>query len=411
MTNEVKVYTREDQKKALQSALYYFCNQQPFIGALLQELVIKYTPSVPTAGITYNKEQDQFEVYLNPTFFCEKTTEERVAILHHEILHMTNKHLFRLPFLTAKEEDRQLYNIAGDMSINQYIPNLPKGCVDVKDWKQEVPGKTKKDKPTEQPFPLLKSMEEYYELLKDNKKANEKNHQGYKPFDQHDWDQLDEETKKKMLAEAKKVLKRTIEKTSNTYSSVPDSIKDLLEEIETLSASLNYKQILKQVLKRTVSATDRESTWKRPNKRYGLAAPGTKIGMLPKLCMLADTSGSISHKELNEFLDIISNFLKVGARECTLCLWNTSVYLKKKYKLRDKVEADEVESGGTSIECVLTEIKKTNPNLAIVLTDGYYENSKIEITSEVLFIISKGGNVNHPLKHLGKTILLDNIKD
>lgn len=400
-----------NQAKALQSALYYLCNQQPFYGALLQELVIKYTPGVPTAGISFNKDMDQFEIYLNPEFFCNLTTEQRVAVMHHEILHFTNKHLFRLPFLTAKEEDRQLYNMAGDMSINQYIPNLPEGCIDVKDWKQEKPGKTAKDKPTEEPFPTFQSMETYYELLKNNKKANQKNFEGYKEFDSHDWEQLDEETKKKMLEEAKKVLKRTIEKTSQTHSSVPDSIKDLLQEIETLTSSLNYKQILKQVLKRTVSATDRESTWKRPNKRYGIASPGTKIGMLPKLNFYIDTSGSISHSELNGFLDIMSNFLKVGSRECTLVLWHTAIYYKKKYKLKSQLEQDQVESGGTAINCVLSDIKKSNPNLSIILTDGYYDSSNIKPTSEVLFIISKGGSQNHPLKHIGKTILLEGITD
>lgn len=399
------------EAQALQSSLYYLCIQQPFFGALLQEIVIKYTPRVPTAGISFNKNLDQFEIYLNPEFFCALPVEQRIDVLHHEILHFTNKHLFRLPFLTATEEDKQLYNMAGDMSINQYLPNLPEGVINVKDWKQEVPGKTPKAKPTEVPFPTFQSMEVYYELLKNNKNANQKQFEGYKEFDVHDWETLDEETKNKMLEEAKKVLKRTIEKTAHTHSAVPESIKDLLQEIETLTSALNYKQILKQVLKRTVSATDRESTWKRPNKRYGIAAPGTKIGMLPRLGMFLDTSGSISHTELNQFLDVVSGFLKVGSRECTLSLWHTSLYEKRKFKLKDNLKQEEIESGGTAINCVLADIKKSKYDLSIICTDGYFESSSIIPTSEVLFVISKGGNKNHPLAHIGKTVMLEGLLD
>lgn len=402
--------SNDDQQKALQSALYYLCSSQPFYGSLLQELTLRYTSHVPTAGITFDKTQTQFEVLLNPEFFCTLDLDQRVAVLHHEILHFTNQHLFRLPFLTSSEEERSLYNIAGDMSINQYIPNLPAGVVDVKDWFEESPGKTKKDPPVKTPFPTLQSMETYYELLKNNKDANKKNFKEHKPFDVHDWEALDSETKSKMLEETKKILNRTIEKTSYSHSTVPNSIKDLLEEIEVLGSAINYKQILKQVIKRNVSATDRTSTWNRPNKRYGVAAPGTKIGMLPKLSMYCDTSGSISHTELNEFLNIVDGFLGTGVRECTLVLWHTGIYYKKKYRISQTLTKQEIESGGTAIDCVLGDIKKHSPNLSIILTDGHYDSSTITPTSEILWIISRGGNMNHPLKKLGKTITLEGLK-
>jgi predicted metal-dependent peptidase len=402
-TNKI---SEQDKQRAIQSAIYYLTSSQPFYGGLLQELVMKFTNRVPTAGITFNKNMNQYEIHINPDFFCNLSTNQRVAVLHHEILHFTNKHLFRLPFLSASEEDRSLYNMAGDMAINQYITDLPEGCIDVKDWNCEVG-----NPPTLEGFPKLQSMETYYELLKDNQKNNKEQHNKYKPFDEHDWEKLDEDTKQKMLEEARKVLNRTIEKTSFSHTSIPDSIKDLLSEIEVMSAKINYKQILKQVIKRKVSASDRENTWKRPNKRYGIAAPGTRVGMLPKLSMFVDTSGSISHIEMNQFLDIISGFLKAGSRECQLILWHTSIYSKKKFRLMDKVVDKEIESGGTDINCVLQEIKISNPNLSIILTDGYYESSSIKPDSEIIWVISKGGNIDHPLKNLGKTVLLEGINN
>lgn len=449
-----KIISEEEKKKTLQRTIFYFTDKEPFYGSLLQEITTKYSTQIPTAGITYNLKEKQYEVYVNPHFFCKRLNhDERVAVFHHEIMHFTNKHLFRLPF-TDKDipnQEKQIYNIAGDMAINQYIQGLPSGCSNCKnvqiksqeEWEklhsteeliEKCPGKGidvkewKLDDGKE--FPLFQTMEQYYELIKSEKKKQDENNDdkkkgkgsgskgnvpeklsGFKSLDEHFWDSLDEETKKEMLSEAKKLLTRTIEKTSFSHSVVPDSIKDLLQEIDGLITGLNYKQLLKSVIKKTVSCIDRENTWKKPNKRYGAYSPGTKVGALPNLSMFIDTSGSISHKELNDFLKIMANFLKVGTRQCWLGLWHTELYYKKKYKLNAKINKEEVQSGGTNITSALEDIKKSNPNLAIILTDGYYEASSVKPTCEIIFIISSGGNQEHPMKHLGKTILLDKIKD
>jgi predicted metal-dependent peptidase len=417
-----KKYSETDKKNALQNAIYKLTLSEAFYGNLLQELTIKYTMQVPTAGITFNQKASQYEVYIYPQFFLSLTNEQRVATFQHEVLHFTNKHLFRLPFLDANiaDEDKKLYNIAGDMAINQFIRDLPKGCVDVAQWKLDDGSA----------FPTFQNMETYNELIKSEKQKQKKNgkDQGegkggdktkgnvneqmdkYREFDKHMWDSLDEETKKKMLEEAKKLIKRTVEKTSYSHSIVPDSVKDLLDEIDKLSFGINYKQILKAVLKRTVCSSDREGTWKRPNKRYGVYSPGTRVGNLPNLSMFVDTSGSISVNEMNEFFNIISGFLKVGSRHCFLGLWHTALYYKKKFKLNGQLMKEDLQSGGTDITPAMLDIKKTNPNLAIILTDGYFGECNVKITSEIIFIISKGGNKDHPLKHVGKTILLEHLK-
>lgn len=396
--------TELDKKKALESALYYFSQQQEFIGGLLQQFTMKYSNQVPTAGITFDKKQSEFLIYFNPEFFCGLSNPERVAVLHHEILHFVNRHLFRLPFLAASQDERTLYNIAGDMAINQYIKDLPVGCVDVKDWKHTINNKLEL-------FPTFKSMEEYYELIKNNQKENEDKLKGYKPFDSHDWEALDEETKQQMLDEAKKIIKRTIEKTQFGHNRVPKEISDLLQEIETLAAGINCKQILKNAIKKSVSCVERQATWKRPNRRYGVVSPGSIVGNLPVCAFFNDSSGSISVTEQNTYLRIMDDFLAVGSRKCTLGFWHTNLYYKKPYRRGQEILSDALQSGGTDVTCVLEEIKKNKPDLSLILTDGFFDKSNVEPEGEILWIISKGGNKDHPMKHLGKTILLDNLKD
>lgn len=453
-----------DVTKELQRCLYEIIKTSPFIGSLLQEMTFKFdNHTVPTAGVTFNNKTAKFELLVNTDFFMGKAkdpdgnpiitdSKQRTAILTHEILHFLHNHLFRFQQMEVKGENRMFWNIAADMAINQYIPNLPKGCIKVEDFKTA-------DK---KPFPKLKSMEEYYDLIQKNRegdktkgedlvdqKGNPKNDshgnqmvdkngnpyqnpdgsamQGtgnegsnkdildkYQPFDEHDWDGLSEEEKERMIREMKNVLQRTIEKTSYSHSTVPGSVADLIKEIDAHLQKFNYKAILKQAIKKTALAQDRESSWKRTSKRYEEKAPGTTVSRMPKLNMYVDTSGSISYKELNAFLDIIDGFLKQGTKTCSLALWHTEIYYNKKYRLKTRLKEKEIKGGGTDPDPVLDLIGKDRPELSIILTDGYYSPYRGRMNKlkglDVIWIISENGDTNHPNKSIGKTIPMRGIK-
>lgn len=447
--------------KEIQSCLYKIVRENKFLGGLLQEMTFKFdNTSVPSAAICFNQKTAKFELLVNTDFFMGitkgqdglpivKNADERVAVLSHEILHFLHNHLFRFSQMDVKMEDRKYWNIAADMSINQFIPNLPNGTIKVDDFKTSD-GKE---------FPKFKSMEFYHELIDKNREkqntkgkdltdpsgkpmkdsngndivdkdgkpfqnpdgtpmkgtgnegSNKNQLDKYKEFDEHDWDALAEEDKERMLREMKNVLTRTIEKTSYTHSSIPGNVQDFLKEIETQLQKFNYKSILKGAIKKTAMAQDRESSWKRTNKRYGNYAPGTSISKIPKLNMYVDTSGSISYKELNEFLDVIDGFLKQGTKTCTLALWNTDIYYNKKYKVNSRITEKEIMSGGTDPDPVLEHISKVKPELSIILTDGFYDRTRVNIkTKDIIWIISEGGQIQHPNAHLGKTIPMKGIK-
>ncbi len=412
-------------EELLQSCIYQIVRDNPFIGGLLQELTFKFNNSIPTAAIGFNKTTQKYELLFNLEFFKKHDKTARIAILTHEILHFLHKHLFRWQLMDVKMEDRFLWNIAADMAINQYIKGLPEGGIDVKDYKLK----------DGTPFPKFLTMEQYYDLIQQNrdqeqkgKPQKEKDENGepkmgtgnegpnkeqldkYEPFDEHNWDELSDEEKERMAREAEKLVKRTIEKTAYSSSNVPGYVNDFLTELETFLRKLNYKAILRAAIKKTVMSQDREHSWKRPNKRYGEFAPGTSLSRVPRINMYVDTSGSISHTELNEFLDVIDNFLKAGSKECRLVLWHTQPYYNKKYKLKQRVKIHDLQSGGTDADPTLELIKKSNPDLSIILTDGYFSPTSIKLTNDLIWIISKGGNKEHPNKKLGKTIPLEAIK-
>lgn len=426
---KLQVVTQQRKKECLESALFELGLDSPFYASMLQELNISYNMMVPTAGIYYDKKREEFNIALNPYYFTSLEKKERAAILFHEILHFSHKHLLRAP-KELTQDQQKLHNIAMDMAINQMIKNLPEGAVRVKDFKfKDTNGNT-------HPYPVFRTYEEYHQLLemdveqqKDgddgdqgegNKfgkmriKAGSPNKdvlEGYAPMDSHDlWEGMTEEEKQDMMKEMAKVVQRTVEKSSYGHTIVPDNIKDLLEELNNRIKGIDYKRILKEAIKKTVAVQDRKPTWKRPNKRYGVYAPGTKTGDLPHVTILIDSSGSISYNELDEGLKLVDGFLKVGAKKCTLGFWHTEMYHTEKFKYKQGLVKDNLQSGGTDINCVMEYIEKTKPDLTIVFTDGCYSQSPLTAKgNQIIWIITSGGDENHPQKHVGKTLKLENL--
>ena len=149
LENTLPTLTSEDKKRNLESTLYQFSKEMPFFAAFMQEINISHDEQLPTAAIGYDKKQNEFRVMINPYFFADKTPEQRVAILYHEVLHFTHGHLIRMGLTTADTEkmtseektefrnEMQIKNIAADMAINQYIRNLPEGCITVETFKDD----------------------------------------------------------------------------------------------------------------------------------------------------------------------------------------------------------------------------------------------------------------------------------
>ncbi len=411
--DKLPIITEQRKKECLESALFELSLDSPFYASMLQELNISYNMMVPTAGIYYDKKREEFNIALNPYYFTSLEKKQRSAILFHEILHFSHKHLLRAP-KELNEKEQKLHNIAMDMAINQLIRNLPEGAVNVKDYKyKDNTGKV-------QAYPIFRTYEEYFQLLdadvkqeeqQEGSSQNKEQLDKYMPMDSHDlWEGMTEEEKQNAMKEMAKVVQRTVEKSSYGHTIVPDNIKDLLEELNNRIKGIDYKRILKDAIKRTVSVQDRKPTWKRPNKRYGVYAPGTKTGDLPHVTILIDSSGSISYNELDEGLKMVDGFLKVGAKKCTLGFWHTEMYHTEKFRYRQGLVRDRLQSGGTSVDCVLNYIEQTKPDLTIIFTDGFYDKSEIKAKgNQIIWIITSNGQISHPMAHVGKTLKLENI--
>jgi len=434
----------ELKTRALASAIYECSKTHPFLGSVLQCLTISYGHVIPTAGIMFNTDAKRWDMIINPYFFCKKLDmAQQKAVLLHELSHITHKHPLRVPFLKISSHKRQLMNVAADMAINQFIKNIPAGCpqcpppdqyqpcmndlcpgrgIFVEDFKD-------KDEKTgkETPWDKNRTMEFYYEKLLQRFEDPNKDEDGGQcqgqgnagggadsgdlpqTMDEHMWDGAAEE--KDMLDATEELVKRAMIKARLDYSSLPDSVKELLEDIKARRADLNYKALILLTMKRHASGHERKSTWTRKSKRFGNKSPGTKVGDLPRLELHLDTSGSISIEELNESLEIVDQFLKVGARKCNIAFFHTAHYGRQSYRMGTKIDKSQIQSGGTDLTQTLEDVFKRKGDLSIIITDGCY--GRVEWTKwlkpgekppTVLWIISKGGTEEHPMKDLGVTV-------
>jgi predicted metal-dependent peptidase len=424
----------EKKKQCLQTAIYDVLKRSPFMGSVLQCLDIYYTHIVPRAGIMFDANGKKWNMGINPKWYCDKLNSfEREAVLLHEIYHVTHKHPMRAPFLKINPHRRMLMNIAMDMAINQYIQNLPKGCQSCPPLEEQYKGAQCTnancpgsgimvenyhdfDKSGNKVFwPKEKPMEFYYHKLierYDDPDNEEEKAQGNE-FDSHHWDGNAEEGE--MMDATEELVKRAMQKRGLSADKLPGFVQELLSDIAARRAELNYRQLILSAIKRHASGFNRESTWTRPSRRFKNKAPGQKNGKLPEIKQLIDSSGSISVQEANDFLDITDEFMKVGSRKCELALWHTNVYYHEPHKLGNRIDPKVWQSGGTDMTPVLRKVFEDKKDLNIIMTDGCYSDVDWESWlqpgdqfPQVLFIISKEGSEQHPLRRLGETIKIPN---
>lgn len=441
----------EKKKQCLNTSIYSVSDINPFLCAILQCMDIFYTHQMPRAGILFDSDTKKWQMGINPKWFCDKLTDKnRVAVLLHEIYHITHKHPMRAPFLKLNPQRRYMMNIAMDLAINQLIKNLPDGCQSCPPIEEQFKGAQCKaencpgsavqlrfyfehdEKGNKVLWEENMPMEHYYQRMiqryEDMKEGGEEGEEGEdgqgngpgngKPsgmnnsqeeFDGHHWEGNAEESE--MMGATEDIVKRAMQKTGLTYDRLDASIKELLQDIEARRAELNYRAIILSAIKKHASGFNREHSWTRRSRRFGNKAPGTRNGNLPYLANYIDTSGSISVQEANDHLGITDEFLRVGSRKCDVGLWHTNLYYFEEYKLGNRFEKSNFESGGTDLHSTLKQIYETQPDLAIIYTDGCYGDVDFEEWMkpgehfpQVLWIISRDGTEHHPLTRLGETI-------
>ncbi len=382
---------------------------EPFYGHFMMGLPKEISERISTAAVSLMNNQT-IKLMVNSKFWQSLNEDHRYGLIKHEVLHIVLKHLFSM----KRFSNKQIYNIAADLVVNQYISphQLPDGGITLErfDYLETVYNiKLEKDK----------DVGYYYEKLSQVMKASpkvplstyfSKNNSGNDPsqiiltdllanssqeLDRHkfweDFEKMSEGERKIAEYQANNLIKQTANRVRHkykNYGNLPGGLVQMLEGIlDSMKPKFNWRRILR-LFAATSNSSFLKNTIRRPSKRYG-TTPGIKVKRRNRLLLAIDTSGSIQMSELLEFFSEIYFIWRQGS-EITIVECDTRIHAEYPYKGFPPKEIHG--RGGTNFNHPIQHgNEKILPDALIYFTDGYAPVPTIIPRYPVLWVISSNG--------------------
>ncbi len=266
----------------VEKAVKNLLDNRPFYAYFFLDSKIEYDKyGVATAGATISAKGPT--LIFNTKFIESLTPEELSGVVEHEVLHLLFDHVS----MDRKLYNPQVANVAQDLSINQYIPILPKGCVTLDGVSKQLGVKLDPNQ----------TWEHYYYILM--QKAEEMG--GMDSFDDHDLEAGEEPCS---AGERQAALRSTMDRAIKAAKgNVPDSVLKIYDSIKG-NSTVPWEQVLSNFVSRA-SSTTMQNTRKKLNRRFGLDQPGKKKKKELVLGVCTDSSGSVSDDSYQKFLSEI----------------------------------------------------------------------------------------------------------
>jgi len=326
-----------------------------FVHEILMLMEKKPTTGIPTMGVAVVN--SRLLLLYNPEFVGQLSDPELRYIVTHEIYHVVLHHCtVRMP---EDENERDLWNQAADLAINSLIPedsnrHMPKA--------PELEGL----RPKKFGFEEKLSMEQYLQLLRENpngKPGSEMEKKGGgsgKGFDDHG--------KWKESELAKQIIKNQIDKMSKSekaWGNMPGDIKAMI--LAAQRSKVSWRKFLREYFGNLITSNF-QSTFKRPNRRFGYPYCGKKRTFTDRKLVAIDTSGSVSDRDLAQFLTEVNKLSEI--QPVDLQLFDHALQGKVQPFEKKHVRFDFTGRGGTCFEPVMELAEKRKYKSLIMLTDG-----------------------------------------
>jgi predicted metal-dependent peptidase len=369
--------------------------QMPYMSAHVMSLHIIETPGMKTMGV-----DKYMRLYYDPEVFDLWDIDECAGVILHEDLHVLLRHWQRFEHLVGpnpKYWQVQLWNIAADLTVNQILRETKyKGFKSGKEKVVKLP----KDSlfPELYKFPLNLTTETYYEMLQEqmadqidqmtgniSEMMQPQNGMGGSGADgqKRGWEVGPPDPTKKdsvpgMSDLDQHMLEQAVAKAVDEHKSkgnIPAGMQVFADGI--LRPRIDPKKELLSVVRRALNVSSgafdysyKKIARRNPNKQ-GFVLPGL-ISYTPNIVVIADTSGSMSGKDLALCLGLIKEVLRVvNKNSVKIISGDTHIETIQKVYQAEQVELRG--GGGTSMANITEEAYqlKPQPDLIIICTDGY----------------------------------------
>mgnify|MGYP003948752497 FL=1 len=334
-------------KNKLEAAISKLVAFQPLYGEVFLHLNKKERKSIPTLAVGVIRRVD-LALYYNPDFISKLTPTELRGVLKHEALHVLLHHLTRAKHFAFNFRG---YNIAADCAINCHIEGLPEGALYPSTFQLED----------------NQSSEWYYEKLKKECEGEGKDFSDLPgdTLDDHSmWEEFDDDiVEEKIRNIAEKAIK---EQEKKGWGNISGNLAQQI--IAANKPVVNWKKEVRWFINKLV-LMGRKHTRMRPNRRYGMIAPGTKRNYTSKLLVSFDTSGSVSDSQLEYFATELNGM--IDHVQVDFVQFDTRIHGKPAPYSKKASKIDIIGRGGTNFHPVIELADEQKYDGLIVFTDGY----------------------------------------
>lgn len=330
-----------------------------------------------------------YKMHFNPFLMLPLSLKEMEALIKHEIYHIMYNHYERERSLKNKVSTLAI-NIAMDLSINQYIKNLPAFCKKLHTVNIEYDLDLKEDMPIEV---YAEEIQKAIDKRK-NKKVIKKDSNIQRSIDLERAHELWERGEL-TLDNIKDIKKRT---SKSAYKGkAPKDIEKMILSFDE-KEEIDWKSHLKRLLntskigyKKTITRKDR----RQPDR---LDIRGVLPNNIPEILVAIDISASMSDGEIKsimkEILALCRNKLgKIKVIEC-------DNQIRRVYELKSTKDIKQRmnKSGATQFSPVFNYIKENNyrNHILIYFTDGVGEKElKVKpINYKTIWVLTSKDNLS-----------------
>jgi len=333
---------------------------------------------------------DGFNMYFNPYLFLIYDKREMSALLKHEIYHIMNSHFQRAKVMKGRFCSEAI-STALDISINQYIKNLPGFSKKLHSINMEYNIELKENR----------SAEEYAEIIHKSIKSRIKEEKISTDKDEYE---LNMEKAHELWGEidiAEDDIKSLTEKTAiSAYNEkVPETLKNIILSYNE-SPEIPWQVILKNILPNVKYGHKKTITRRDRRQPEGLDIRGRLPKNDTKVIVAIDISASMSDDDVEKILIEVLGITNVTKNDVTIIECDNEIRALYNLKNKNDIRKRSKDNGSTKFSPVFKYISDNNlrNSVLIYFTDGVGEEelSIKPINKKTLWVIS--GNEKLSLK-------------
>jgi predicted metal-dependent peptidase len=356
-----------ETKDRIIRAKVHLQKENPFFAYLVMNLNIKEdNKNTDSVGV-----DNKGNLRYNKKWIDSLTDNQLKGVFSHEVLHLVFEHLIR-----GRKKEHEVYNIAGDLVINDILINndfdLPTGLIPYNHSFKINGDFTIEDLDK-------KNADEVYNELIQQMPQDKKKEMSNEGFDEHIYQEDDKKGNgnPKEEIENQKKWKKIFTEASiycKQQGTIPLGIERLIDIV--LNEKISWKNLLYKYITRELPY---DYTYNYPSKKSrttGIYMPSVLRENI-NIAVAIDTSGSIGQEELSEFLaeivNIAKSFNNINMKVIVCDSEIKDVYEVRNGSIETILNLRIRGGGGTDHRPVYDYILENLPNTKFVInfTDGY----------------------------------------